>query len=101
MNPPERDEDHPEGNLIGIQNEDITVYMAHLMKGSLLVKEGEGVKEGQPVARVGNTGDTSKPHLHIHAERGVKEGEISGGEGVPILFDERFLVRNSIVDRRQ
>ena len=38
-----------------------TIY-AHCSK--LLVKEGQSVKKGQPIARVGSTGRTTGAHLH-------------------------------------
>lgn len=36
----------------------------HLAKGSLRVKPGQRVREGQPIARVGLSGDTEFPHVH-------------------------------------
>ncbi|WP_425492702.1 M23 family metallopeptidase [Lysinibacillus agricola] len=51
--------------------------------------KGEKVKEGQILGKVGNSGNTSDPHLHIHAEK--------DGKGVAITFNDRFLVRNSLV----
>ena len=68
-----------------------------MMKHSLLVAVGDKVKTGQPIGRAGNTGNTSEPHLHIHAEKGGNEIPILKGEGIPIIFDGRFLVRNSLV----
>ena len=38
----------------------------HLMQGSFFVKEGDSIQKGQPLAKVGNSGNTSEPHLHIH-----------------------------------
>ena len=38
---------------------------AHLLPGSQTVKVGELVKAGQPIARIGNSGNTSEPHLHF------------------------------------
>jgi murein DD-endopeptidase MepM/ murein hydrolase activator NlpD len=37
----------------------------HLAKGSVLVKAGDVVAAGQPIARVGLSGNTEYPHLHL------------------------------------
>jgi len=39
---------------------------AHLKPGSLRVKKGDRVQAGQVLAQIGNTGNTSEPHLHFH-----------------------------------
>ncbi len=38
---------------------------AHLRRGSLLVGAGDRVRAGRRLAEVGNTGNTSEPHLHF------------------------------------
>ena len=38
---------------------------AHLRRGSALVRPGDRVTAGQQLAEVGNTGNTSEPHLHV------------------------------------
>ena len=38
---------------------------AHLQRGSLAVREGDTVRAGQQLARCGNTGDSTEPHLHF------------------------------------
>jgi murein DD-endopeptidase MepM/ murein hydrolase activator NlpD len=47
------------------------VWMAHFMRGSLRVKVGSPVREGQQIAQVGNSGTSSQPHLHIEMLDGV------------------------------
>jgi len=62
------------------------------------VQSGDSVRDGQPLAQVGNSGNTSEPHLHIHAVA-ADSGGILSGTGVPTLFDDRFLTQNSVVDQ--
>ena len=61
----------------------------HMAQGSLLVKPGDTVTAGQPIGRVGLSGDTEFPHLHITVRHGGQvidpfavgepEGACSGG----------------------
>lgn len=89
--PPERDQKHPAGNHIIILCKEARIYLAHFMQGSVVVDSGSVINQGVPIGRVGNSGNTSEPHLHIHATR--------NGNGIPITFNERFLVRNSLIWR--
>jgi murein DD-endopeptidase MepM/ murein hydrolase activator NlpD len=80
----------------------VNVLLAHLMEGSIKVGEEDEVVEGQIIGQVGNSGNTSQPHLHIHAERGRDEDkQILEGNGVPITFGGRYLVRNSLFTGRK
>jgi len=47
----------------------VTLY-AHCSK--LLVDDGDTVKAGQPIARVGQTGRSSGPHLHFEVRDGTR-----------------------------
>lgn len=99
--PPDRDTEYPAGNHVLIECGDIEVLLAHMQQQSVTVTVGELVATGALLGKVGNSGNTTEPHLHIHAERGGKPGVILDGEAVPITIAGRFLVRNSIfhVDR--
>ncbi|HYI09884.1 MAG TPA: M23 family metallopeptidase [Thermoanaerobaculia bacterium] len=79
------------GNHVVVRCGDVNVFLAHLRRGSVAVRPTQGVVAGQRLGMVGNSGNTSEPHLHIHAER--------AGAGVPARFDGRWLVRNAIVRR--
>ena len=41
-------------------------FYAHLQPGSLKVKQGDRIRQGQVLALLGNTGNSSEPHLHFH-----------------------------------
>jgi murein DD-endopeptidase MepM/ murein hydrolase activator NlpD len=44
--------------------------IAHLQKGSVRVKPGDTVRQGQVVGLMGNSGDTSGPHVHYQLQSG-------------------------------
>ena len=59
----------PYGNHVFLDTGREIIKMAHLRPGSVTVTKGDIVREGQLLGEVGNTGNTTEPHLHIHAER--------------------------------
>lgn len=98
--PPEADSKHPAGNHLLISCQGATVLLAHLQQDSVLVGVGATVASGEPLARVGNTGNTDEPHLHIHAVADAPGGALEG-EGVPILLDGKVPVRNTLFHKSQ
>jgi murein DD-endopeptidase MepM/ murein hydrolase activator NlpD len=59
---------------------------AHLIPGSIRVKAGQRVKVGQVIARLGNTGNSSEPHLHFQI---MNAPDFIMSEGLP--FGHPFL----------
>ena len=53
-----------------VNGEWITSSYMHLKKGSLQVRKGDRVLEGQKIAESGNTGASTGPHLHFEIQRG-------------------------------
>ncbi|HZA21424.1 MAG TPA: M23 family metallopeptidase, partial [Dehalococcoidia bacterium] len=57
---------------------------AHFQPGSIRVKEGDRVKQGDVLALVGSSGNSLAPHLHFH----VMDGPLSlASNGVPYIVD--------------
>lgn len=83
----ETDQENLAGNHIVIKTEtDIFILMAHLQNKSVLVAEGDSVKTGQEIAKIGNSGNTSQPHLHIQAMTGI-DFMNTESRAVPISFN--------------
>lgn len=56
------------GNLVLIKH-DGTYMTAYAHNDTLLVKQGDRVTRGQPIARVGNTGHVTVPQLHFEVRK--------------------------------
>jgi len=83
----------PAGNYVAIEvacTEGPPVYLllCHLKQGSVKVAAGANVRAGEVVALCGNSGNTTAPHLHIHAQ---DRAEIAVGraKGLPLRFHEQ------------
>ena len=97
--PPQPDRAHMTGNHVMIACRGAWVLLAHLRRGSVLVKAGEAVNAGAPLGVVGNSGNSNEPHLHVHAQRPGPPGMPFGGAPLHVRFDGRFLARNAVVRR--
>ena len=69
-----------------------------LQKGSTNVKPGDKVTTSTLLGQIGNTGNTSEPHLHIHAEKGGEPNTILNGKGIPFTINATFLVRGDVLE---
>lgn len=87
------------GNSISIEADaGRYVMLGHLQAGSIQVEEGQQVVTGQPIARCGNSGNTSLPHLHLQAQSGpVFSNEDPGLHTYPIQFVQAERVRGGNV----
>jgi Peptidase family M23 len=56
---------------------------AHLIPGSLLVKPGDRVRRGQVIGRLGNSGNSTEPHLHFQVMNGPQP---LASDGLPFLL---------------
>lgn len=68
--------------ILNLGNNTYALY-AHLQPGSVAVQPGESVRQGQLLGKLGNTGNTSAPHLHLH----IMSGPTLGSDGLPYTID--------------
>jgi hypothetical protein len=59
------------------------VLYAPMRPGSLQVRTGDTAAVGQIIGRVGNTGSSEEPHLHMHID---DQPSFLGGNGMPYEF---------------
>tara|TARA_R110001599_G_scaffold353881_1_gene602025 strand:- start:4626 stop:5927 length:1302 start_codon:yes stop_codon:yes gene_type:complete len=61
------------------------VFYAHLKRGSVSVAEGDNVRQGEVIGELGNSGNTSAPHLHIHYSNNPSA---LAADGIPYRYRE-------------
>lgn len=75
---------HPAGNHVIIALGDRRfALLGHLRRGSVRVRRGDRVRAGDLLGRVGNSGNSSEPHLHFHVQ---DRPRLSRGTGLPVRF---------------
>jgi len=88
---------HPDaaGNFISLDlgNGRFATY-EHLRPGTIRVARGERVHQGQVLAEVGFSGDSTEPHLHFHVSDSPMPLE---GEGLPYMLN-RFRVTGRVTN---
>jgi murein DD-endopeptidase MepM/ murein hydrolase activator NlpD len=72
------------GNCVIIDhgNSEFSVMM-HMCQGSVLVRAGDRVKQGDVVGDLGNSGDSFGPHLHYQLQAGP---ELFRDQSIPFTF---------------
>jgi murein DD-endopeptidase MepM/ murein hydrolase activator NlpD len=60
------------------------VMYAHLRQGSVRVRPGDRVRRGQVIGTLGNSGNSTEPHLHLHVADGPSPVDASG---LPFVLD--------------
>lgn len=77
----------PGGNHVYVRTGDEVSLYAHLQPGSIpaeLLKPGAKVAQGQYLGKVGYSGATSGPHVHIHVARESAPGSCQGNDIRPL-----------------
>ncbi|WP_238651896.1 M23 family metallopeptidase [Paenibacillus piscarius] len=77
----------PEGNVVVIDhgNGEHSIT-AHIKQGSVAVKKGEHVKQGELIGHLGNSGNSSEAHLHFQVSDGP---DIFTSRSLPIRWADQ------------
>ncbi len=89
----DRDPEHPAGNHVVIElRRGIYVLLAHLKSGSVEVRTGQAVQAGDLLGRIGNSGNSSEPHLHLQAMTRVSLDD-PNVRSLPLLLTDVVHIR--------
>jgi len=96
---PQQDPVNRLGNHVILRCGAAEIVLAHMRQGSVAVAPGDVVGTGDRLGEVGNSGASTEPHLHIHAQSPAAEGAppISGAP-FALRIEGRFLVRGERLD---
>jgi hypothetical protein len=90
--PGRRDVSRSAGNHVVLEvAPDQYLVIAHLRAGTLRAARGQRVARGDVLGHVGNSGNSSEPHVHIHLQDDPAPGH---GEGIPLYFSDYVIVRS-------
>lgn len=70
--------------IIKTQNNEY-LFFAHFKQQSIVVKQGQKVKQGQLLGLCGNSGNSSEPHLHFHIQN---VEDMNSATGVKCYFEK-------------
>lgn len=98
---PQTDSLFPAGNYIilncvNLEYGNVYVLLAHLKSSSICVKAGDEIIQGDIVGKVGNSGNSTEPHLHLGVYIEPEQDSLLSGVGVPFLIDSKFPIRGTI-----
>jgi len=71
--------------------EELIPALAHLEQGSVTVRVGDIVHQGQPLAAVGNNGHSNQPHLHLQVQDSPAGADAE--RTYPMLFRNVHITR--------
>ncbi|MET0315857.1 MAG: M23 family metallopeptidase [Rhodococcus fascians] len=84
------------GNHVVVEIEPgLYALYGHMDTGSVRVKVGDKVEQGQELGLIGSSGNSTTPHLHFHLQT---EPTFFPSDGVPYAFEE-FELLGSITER--
>src|SRR5918992_2830613 len=73
--------------IIDMGHDEFAMY-AHMIPGSVVVREGQFVRAGEKLGRLGNSGNTIVPHLHFQV---MDRPSPLNSVGLPFVFDRMAL----------
>jgi len=84
------------GQHVILRTGETYAFFAHLAPGTVTVKTGQSVSAGDVIGRVGHTGNSTAPHLHIQL---MDSADLLVAKGIPCAFAEYLSERDGRWER--
>jgi hypothetical protein len=84
------------GNTVVIKSGNFYFLLGHLKKGSIKVSIGDAVEFDEMIGRIGNSGYSERPHLHVQLMESESENYWLG-QGICIQYKGRNLYKNRVI----
>lgn len=81
------------GNYIILDTQDGFAFLAHAQTGSIRVSVGANVVQGQHLANVGHSGNSTAPHLHFHL---MDNPDLRRGVGIKCCFRSLEILKDGV-----
>jgi hypothetical protein len=81
------------GNHVIARHGDVIAAFVHLAPGSITVRNGQPIKTGEVIGRVGHTGNSTTPHLHFQL---MDAADPTAAQGVPCAFRNYEVLRSGV-----
>jgi hypothetical protein len=91
FDPAKRGLDPVVGNHVIMRRDGVFGAFAHLAPGSVAVRDRQAVRAGDPIGRVGHTGNSTAPHLHFQL---MDDADPLMANGISCAFTEYLEQRN-------
>lgn len=80
------------GNSVIIKTDKLEyIVLAHLQKNSIVVKPGQSVDVSSVIGKLGHSGNSTMPHLHLQAMDNL---DFRKAKGIPIIFSQYYVIEN-------
>ena len=96
FDPAKRGLDPVLGNHVILRTGETYALFAHFAPGTVAMKIGQSVRAGDVIGRVGHTGNSTAPHLHVQL---MDSADLLAAKGIPCAFAEYLSDRDGRWER--
>lgn len=86
------------GNHVLIESGGTIVALCHLRQGSVEIHAGQQVQIGDALARCGNSGNSTEPHVHVQA---IDNRDIERANAVRVTFNGSLPANGEVVQAQE